>query len=82
MKRTELESGHIHSIGYEEDTFTLEIQFRKKDGSPGPVYQYNPITKQGYKLLMNSSSKGSFFEKNIKFDKSIKCTKVDAINRL
>lgn len=82
MIRNTVKSSNIHSIGYEQESFTLEIQFLDRKGNPGPIYQYNPVTPTGYKLLMSAKSFGEFFSKNIKSDTAIKCTKVDPIGKL
>lgn len=71
MERKKIVSSNINSIGYDEDTKTLEVEFFNQK-----VYQYSPITQEGYSLLMNAESIGSFFAKNIKNNKDIQCTEV------
>lgn len=61
MNRKPVVSSNITSIGYDEETKTLEVEFFNQK-----VYQYSPITQEGYSLLMNAESIGSFFARNIK----------------
>jgi len=61
MNRKPVVSSNITSVGYDEETKTLEVEFFNKK-----VYQYSPITQEGYSLLMNAESIGSFFARNIK----------------
>ena len=44
------------SIGYDEESKTLEIQFHS-----GGIYQYDEVEKEIYEELMNSESKGRYF---------------------
>ena len=43
ITRTPVESSNIKSIGYHENTRTLEIEFLK-----GPIWRYTPITPQAW----------------------------------
>jgi hypothetical protein len=61
MDRKPIVSSNITSVGYDEETKTLEVEFFNQK-----VYQYSPITQEGYSLLMNAESIGSFFARNIK----------------
>lgn len=72
MNRTDVTSSNIASIGYDEETRTLEIEFHS-----GDIYTYYPITLSGYNDLMNAASIGSYFFKNIKGNPTITCTKID-----
>jgi len=61
MKRVEVKSSTIKSIGYDEATQTLEVQFLTES-----VYQYNKVPKTVYEKLMKAESIGSFFARFIK----------------
>lgn len=61
MKRTPVTSSNIASIGYDENTSTLEIEFL--DNS---IYQYFDVPQQIYKGLMQADSHGKFLAQNIK----------------
>ena len=60
MKRISVKSSNIVSVGYDVDSWVLEIEF--KNGT----YQYEDIPKDIYYKLMNASSKGSYFHQHIK----------------
>jgi len=74
MTRTPVKSSNLVSIGYDEESKTLEVEFKRNR-----IYQYWPITRSGYERLMNSESKGSFFNKYIKNQPGINVTEVDEL---
>lgn len=75
MKRTEVKSSQITSVGHDKATNTLEIEFRH-DGS---VYQYTNVSAAMHTMLMTADSVGSWFAKNIKkFPARYPFTKVTA----
>ena len=61
MKRQAVESSNIASIGYDANSNTLEIAFNH-----GGVYQYFNVPESVYGGLMNASSHGQYFDRNIK----------------
>jgi hypothetical protein len=61
MKRQQVESSNLASVGYDETEKILEIQFHS-----GGVYQYEDVEKEVFDELMNANSKGRFFIGRIK----------------
>lgn len=61
MKRVAVQSTNLASVGYDPATATLEIEFRS-----GGVYQYNGVPKEVHAGLLNATSKGSYFHRNIR----------------
>lgn len=61
MQRQNVNSSNINSIGYNEVSQILEIEFSSRE-----VYQYQNISKYIYNALMTSSSLGSYLAQNIK----------------
>lgn len=61
MDRTSISSSNLASVGYDADLNTLEIEFHN-----GGVYQYYNVPQSVYDGLMNASSKGQYFDQNIK----------------
>jgi len=61
MNRTPVESRNLASVGYEVETSTLEIEFHN-----GGIYQYFGVPENVYQELMNASSKGTYFDQNVK----------------
>lgn len=61
MNRTPVSSSNVASIGYDENTMTLEIEFN--DGS---VYQYFEVPYTLYQGLMQAGSIGGFLSANVK----------------
>jgi hypothetical protein len=61
MDRIPVDSSNITSIGYDEDSSTLEIEFHS-----GAVYQYFDVSFGVYEGLMEASSKGQYLAQNIK----------------
>lgn len=61
MERQYVESSLITSIGYDTQTSTLEIEFKKG----GSVWQYYDVPEYVYNELMTPSH-GKYFLQNIK----------------
>jgi hypothetical protein len=62
MHREPVKSSSIKSVGYDDASETLEIEFRN-----GPrVYQYYGVPRQDHIELMTAESKGTFVNKIIK----------------
>lgn len=61
MQRQPVRSSNIRSIGYDETSRTLEIEF-----TSGDVYQYFDVPQREHQALMQASSHGSYLNKNIK----------------
>ena len=62
MKRQNVISSDIASVGYDENTQVLEIEFLKG----GSIYQYFNVPNSIYTGLMNASSHGQYFDRHIK----------------
>lgn len=61
MERTNVRSSNLKSIGYDEETETLEIEFKG-----GSVYQYTNVPKGIHASLMNASSHGKYVHRFIR----------------
>ena len=61
MDRTRVSSKNIRSIGYDEGSQTLEVEF-----TSGGIYDYAGVPKKLYQHFMAAPSKGSFFDSSIK----------------
>ncbi|NYT74957.1 KTSC domain-containing protein [Halomonas sp. QX-2] len=61
MKKVQVESSNIASIGYDADSETLEIEFLN-----GSVYQYYNIPENIYDGIMSAASHGGYLASNIK----------------
>ncbi len=69
MQRQPVESSNLQSVGYENSTNTLEIEFKN-----GGIYQYFDVPESEYKALMSAESHGKYFIANIR-DK-YRCQKI------
>lgn len=61
MQRTSVDSSNIASIGYDENSITLEIEFHN-----GGIYQYFDVPVGIYQGIMGAGSKGQYFAQHIK----------------
>lgn len=61
MNRISVDSTNISSIGFDEDSNTLEVEFRS-----GAVYQYFDVPLAVYEDFLNSTSKGQYYSQHIK----------------
>jgi hypothetical protein len=63
MKRQDVDSSMLATVGYDAKTKTLEVEFNH-----GGVYQYFDVSKKVYEELINAESVGSYFYHNIRDD--------------
>ena len=61
MIRKTVSSTDIKSIGYNEETKILEIEFHSEG-----IYQYSNVPKNVHSALMGASSHGKYFNRVIK----------------
>ena len=61
MNRKPVTSSNIASIGYDDASATLEIEFNN-----GGIYQYFDVPEREYEGLMSADSHGSYLAHNIK----------------
>jgi hypothetical protein len=61
MNRTPVSSSNLSSVGYDQENQILEIEFNN-----GGVYQYYDVPPRVHNELMNASSHGKYFHRNIK----------------
>jgi hypothetical protein len=61
LNRASVASSNINSIGYDENTSTLEIEFLNNS-----IYQYFDVPQHIYQGLMQADSLGQFLAQNIK----------------
>ena len=61
MERVRVSSSNVASVGYYEDSQTLEVEFLN-----GSVYQYFDVPEQIYIGLRDADSVGGYLAANIK----------------
>jgi len=61
MDRIRVSSSNIKSVGYDQFSSYLEIEFHN-----GSVYLYRNVPERVHERLMASSSKGTYFNGHIK----------------
>ena len=61
MNRTPVSSSNLSSVGYDEDTQVLEVEFNN-----GGIYQYFGVPAAVYEGLMNAVSHGQYFDRHVK----------------
>jgi hypothetical protein len=65
MERIPVKSSNVDSVGYDEGTKTLEIQYKGKPSKPSAIYQYPGVEPQTHADLMGAESIGKFVQQNI-----------------
>lgn len=63
----EVESSRIHSIGFDAETGTLAVRFKRKDG-PGALYHYSGVSQEEFDAFKGAESLGSHHAKVFKTD--------------
>lgn len=61
MERVPVESNSLRSVGYDEASETLEIEFHT-----GRIYRYLKVPAQAHDWLMRSKGKGGYFNRMIR----------------
>lgn len=61
MHRDHVSSSAISSVGYDDRSSTLEVEF-----SSGAVYDYLNVPKRVYRDLLKAPSKGSFVSRRVR----------------
>lgn len=61
MRRRQVESTTVRSVGYERKSRILEIEFQS-----GVVYQYVDVPARVYEQLWKAESKGRYFNSEIR----------------
>lgn len=61
MERIPVSSTSVESVGYDEGSQTLEVEFKN-----GSVYQYFDVPEQTFEALRDSDSVGAYLASNIK----------------
>jgi hypothetical protein len=61
MKRVPVRSSSVASVGYDPESFILEIEFRN-----GGVYQYLKVPAAAHRLLFQAASIGEYVNNIIK----------------
>ncbi len=68
ITRYPVQSSMLAEVGYDEDTQTLEVQFKSRK-EPGPVWRYYGVPGWVFDELISaaiSKSRGSFFTREVK----------------
>ena len=66
MERIKVMSSNIRSIGYDEKTLTLEVEFHN-----GSLRRYVGVPKMVYVSFLNAPSKGKYFHSVVKKYQSV-----------
>jgi hypothetical protein len=61
MNRVPVSSSDLRSVGYDETTKLLEIEFHG-----GRIYQYYGVPRAVYEGLMQAASHGKYFHTHVK----------------
>lgn len=61
MDRIPVSSSDLKSVGYDQENQILEVEFHS-----GGIYQYFNVPQRVYQALMEASSHGKYFHRNVK----------------
>ncbi|MEJ1164126.1 KTSC domain-containing protein [Variovorax sp. CCNWLW186] len=61
MERQPISSTNLSSVGHDESTSVLEVEFVN-----GSVYEYYDVPREVYEELIRAGSAGSFFAQRIR----------------
>jgi hypothetical protein len=69
---TKVSSNNVAKLGYDELQKVLVVEFHS-----GARYAYSPITREGYKLLIDAESIGKFLHANITTNDKVEFCKLE-----
>jgi hypothetical protein len=61
MERVNVDSTSLESLGYDEDSETLEVEFKN-----GTLYQYFDVPRNVFEALRDAGSVGAYLASNVK----------------
>jgi hypothetical protein len=61
IKRTQVQSSNLRSVGYDPSSKVLEVEFKSLE-----VYQYFDVPRSVYDGLMNADSHGTYLNQYVK----------------
>ena len=61
-----VESSNLVAVAYQADFQRLWVKFGAAKGSRETIYRYEGVRPGTFERLLNASSKGSFFNRNIR----------------
>lgn len=61
MRRVNVKSASLRSVGYDSERYTLEVEFQR-----GRVYRYFDVPAAAHSRLVNAKSIGAYFNRHIK----------------
>lgn len=65
MEMKPVESSHIAAIGYDPETKTMRVQFRRM-GIPGPTYEAANVPAEEHAAFMEAESPGRFWHRSFR----------------
>ncbi|RLV55704.1 KTSC domain-containing protein [Aeromicrobium phragmitis] len=61
MKRALVSSSSLRSVGYDDTTHTLEVEFHK-----GAIYRFDAVPREVHDELVSAESIGRYFNENVR----------------
>lgn len=61
-----IESSNIAAVGHDPETGVMRLDFKRKDGGIDPYASEGPVPRWLYEDLLESESKGRYFQMSIK----------------
>jgi len=72
MQRTKIESTNIASVGYDDATQMLEIEFKPGKSGLAAIWEYTPVHRSVYEAMLDpAQSPGRIFHAQIKSNPEI-----------
>lgn len=61
-----VDSNLIQAVGYDKETATLAVTFKRKDGAAGPIYHYPDVSPVMHAEFIGAESIGKYHGEHIK----------------
>jgi hypothetical protein len=81
MERVVVTSSNILSVGYADDTQTLEVQFKFDRHGVSAVWQYSPIERETFEDIIDPANSAGTIIRPITQDRSLKSVRMADVVR-
>jgi hypothetical protein len=72
MTRQPVESSNLVSVGYDEATQILEVEFQPNKTGASSIWQYRPVSRETFEQIIDpANSAGAVFHAAVRSNKSL-----------
>lgn len=70
-KFIEVDSSHVEAVAHSSNNDDMERNTMQVRFKGGKVFEYSPITEEGYRAMLDSESIGQYLHRNVKNNSNV-----------